>query len=73
MFLTFILLIFLRLHRILRNVCYHGPTRDWVVRSLLSILEKANEKADPGNNFAIQVFLEVCSEDRMIIVTSYFK
>ena len=21
-----------RLHRILRNLCYHGPTRDWVVR-----------------------------------------
>ena len=31
-----------RLHRILRNLCYHAPTRDWVVRCLLSILEKAN-------------------------------
>ena len=31
-----------RLHRILRNLCYHGPTRDWVVRSLLSILDKSN-------------------------------
>merc|ERR1719336_1890430 len=31
-----------RLHRILRNLCYHSPTRDWVVRCLLSILEKAN-------------------------------
>lgn len=27
----------------LRNLCYHGPTRDWVVKSLLSILEKCNE------------------------------
>jgi E3 ubiquitin-protein ligase HUWE1 len=36
-----------RLHRILRNLCYHGPTREWVIRSLLSILEKSNEvKAD---------------------------
>jgi E3 ubiquitin-protein ligase HUWE1 len=25
-----------RLHRILRNLCYHAPTRDWVVRCLLS-------------------------------------
>ena len=31
-----------RLHRILRNLCYHSSTRDWVVRCLLSILEKAN-------------------------------
>ena len=32
-----------RLHRILRNLCYHTPTRDWVVNSLLSILDKSNE------------------------------
>ena len=32
-----------RLHRVLRNLCYHGPTRDWVVKSLLSILERSNE------------------------------
>ena len=25
-----------------RSLCYHAPTRDWVVRCLLSILEKAN-------------------------------
>jgi E3 ubiquitin-protein ligase HUWE1 len=31
-----------RLHRILRNLCYHAPTRDWVIKCLLSILEKAN-------------------------------
>ena len=32
-----------RLHRILRNLCYHAPTREWIIRSLLSILEKSNE------------------------------
>jgi len=32
-----------RLHRILRNLCYHAPTRDWVIKCLLSILEKAND------------------------------
>lgn len=32
-----------RLHRILRNLCYHAPTRDWVIHSLLNILEKSNE------------------------------
>ena len=31
-----------RLHRIPRSLCYHAPTRDWVFRCLLSILEKAN-------------------------------
>ena len=32
-----------RLHRILRNLCYHAPTREGIIRSLLSILEKSNE------------------------------
>ena len=32
-----------RLHRVLRNLCCHGPTRDWVVKSLLSILERSFE------------------------------
>ncbi|KAL1452364.1 hypothetical protein MTO96_006282 [Rhipicephalus appendiculatus] len=32
-----------RLHRVLRNLCYHPPTRQWVVKSLLSILEKTKE------------------------------
>merc|ERR1719239_2124558 len=35
-----------RLHRILRNLCYHAPTRDWVVKCLLSIPEKANMTTD---------------------------
>uniref|UniRef100_A0A663FIJ5 E3 ubiquitin-protein ligase HUWE1 n=1 Tax=Aquila chrysaetos chrysaetos TaxID=223781 RepID=A0A663FIJ5_AQUCH len=32
-----------RLHRVLRNLCYHAPTRGWVVRSLLSILQRSSE------------------------------
>ena len=49
-----------RLHRILRNLCYHAPTRDWVVKSLLSILEKSNDKqtlqgpADTNNSSDVQ-------------------
>lgn len=31
----------LRLHRVIRNLCYHGPTREWIVRSLLSIIDKS--------------------------------
>ena len=38
-----------RLHRILRNLCYHAPTRDWVIKSLLSILEKSNDKQILGD------------------------
>ncbi|UYV80320.1 HUWE1 [Cordylochernes scorpioides] len=32
-----------RLHRVLRNLCYHTPTRQWVICSLLSILERTKE------------------------------
>ncbi|KAM8985913.1 E3 ubiquitin-protein ligase HUWE1-like [Ara ararauna] len=32
-----------RLHRVLRNLCYHAATRGWVVRSLLSILQRSSE------------------------------
>lgn len=31
----------LRLHRVIRNLCYHGPTREWIVRALLSIIDKS--------------------------------
>ncbi|KAM6469549.1 E3 ubiquitin-protein ligase HUWE1-like [Liasis olivaceus] len=32
-----------RLHRVLRNLCYHAQTRSWVIRSLLSILQRSSE------------------------------
>ena len=41
-----------RLHRILRNLCYHAPTREWVIKSLLSILEKSNDKPIESGNSA---------------------
>ncbi|CAH1960706.1 unnamed protein product [Acanthoscelides obtectus] len=31
----------LRLHRVIRNLCYHGPTREWIINALLSIIEKS--------------------------------
>lgn len=34
----------LRLHRVIRNLCYHGSTREWVVRALLSIMERSNDE-----------------------------
>lgn len=34
-----------RLHRLVRNVCYHLPTRQWVISSLLEILERAKLSA----------------------------
>lgn len=36
-----------RLHRVLRNLCHHGPTRNWVVKSLLSILERTKDYQMP--------------------------
>eukprot|EP00061_Rhincodon_typus_P009745 g33482.t1 len=32
-----------RLHRVLRNLCYHTQTRNWVIKSLLSILQRSSE------------------------------
>ncbi|XP_076304373.1 LOW QUALITY PROTEIN: HECT, UBA and WWE domain containing E3 ubiquitin protein ligase 1 [Tachypleus tridentatus] len=32
-----------RLHRVLRNLCYHPPTRQWMIKSLLSILERTKD------------------------------
>lgn len=32
-----------RLHRVLRNLCYHAQTRAWVIRALLSILQRTGE------------------------------
>ena len=33
-----------RLHRVLRNLCYHAHTRAWVIASLLSILQRTSEQ-----------------------------
>ena len=36
-----------RLHRVIRNLCYHSPTRDWVIKALLSIISRSvNTKPD---------------------------
>lgn len=32
-----------RLHRVLRNLCYHAPTRTWVINTLLSILHHLHD------------------------------
>lgn len=32
-----------RLHRLIRNLCYHAPTRQWIIKALLEILEKTKE------------------------------
>ncbi|XP_031335949.1 E3 ubiquitin-protein ligase HUWE1-like isoform X2 [Photinus pyralis] len=31
----------LRLHRVIRNLCYHSPTREWIIKALLSIIDKS--------------------------------
>lgn len=40
----------IRLYRVIRNLCYHVPTRDWIISSLLTIIEKCNEKDTPDIN-----------------------
>ncbi|XP_066247369.1 E3 ubiquitin-protein ligase HUWE1 isoform X2 [Euwallacea similis] len=37
----------LRLHRVIRNLCYHAPTREWIINALLAIIDKSvNAKDD---------------------------
>ena len=35
-----------KLHRVIRNLCIHGPSRSWNIKALLSILEKVSGKQD---------------------------
>lgn len=35
-----------RLHRLFRSLCHHAPTRQWVVNSLLEILDKTRESME---------------------------
>ena len=55
-----------RLHKILRNLCYHAPTRDWVIKCLLSILERANScpesVAGSNENPMLQAAVAVAAE-----------
>jgi E3 ubiquitin-protein ligase HUWE1 len=44
-----------RLHRVLRNLCYHGPTRAWIVRALLSMLQKTGVQCKPACSGASSV------------------
>ncbi|CAL1528834.1 unnamed protein product [Lymnaea stagnalis] len=46
-----------RLHRVLRNLCYHGPTRAWLIRALLSIIQKAGDNATTSH-MANSLYLE---------------
>lgn len=39
----------LRLHRVIRNLCYHVPTREWIIRSLIAIMEKSNDEKNKSN------------------------
>ncbi|KAJ8983063.1 hypothetical protein NQ317_007105 [Molorchus minor] len=41
----------LRLHRVIRNLCYHAPTREWIINALLSIIEKS-VSVQPDDNIS---------------------
>ncbi|XP_044765781.1 E3 ubiquitin-protein ligase HUWE1 isoform X3 [Coccinella septempunctata] len=41
----------LRLHRVIRNLCFHGPTREWIVSALLSVVDRSvHTKQDDSLN-----------------------
>jgi E3 ubiquitin-protein ligase HUWE1 len=39
-----------KLHRVVRNLCIHSPTRAWVIKALLCILEKVSGKQQDSYN-----------------------
>lgn len=40
----------LRFHRVIRNLCYHVPTRDWIIRTILSIIARSNVQAKANDH-----------------------
>lgn len=40
----------LRFHRVIRNLCYHVPTRDWIIRTILSIIARSNFQAKANDH-----------------------
>ncbi|KAH7639382.1 e3 ubiquitin-protein ligase huwe1-like protein [Dermatophagoides farinae] len=40
----------IRLHRVIKNLCLHSPTRQWVIQSLLEIMEKTKESVDSSSS-----------------------
>lgn len=46
----------LRFYRVIKNLCYHVPTRKWIIRALLSIVEKCSEELSAaGGSKAIEI------------------
>ena len=50
-----------KLHRVVRNLCIHSPTRAWVIKALLCILEKVSGKPE---QLAIQSSQELESSSK---------
>ncbi|ESO02925.1 hypothetical protein HELRODRAFT_81131 [Helobdella robusta] len=47
-----------RLHRVVRNLCYHAPTRHWIIEALLSILAKTDEHVSQQLKLQNQLSIE---------------
>jgi len=44
----------LRLYRVIKNLCFHVPTRKWIIRALLSIIEKCSDELNSGAKLALE-------------------
>lgn len=44
----------LRLYRVIKNLCFHVPTRKWIIRALLSIIEKCSDELNSGVKLALE-------------------
>ena len=46
LFIHYNLISSISLHRLIKNLCFHTPTRQWVIQSLLEIMEKTKESVN---------------------------
>ena len=44
-----------KLHKVVRNLCIHGPSRAWIIKALLSILEKVSGKPDTTTTSCLSI------------------
>ena len=59
-----------RLFRVLRNLCYHGPTRTWILRALLSILQRTSECHPDGEEPAAPANAKPSTSGNVLVMGS---
>lgn len=53
----------LRFYRVIKNLCYHVPTRKWIIRALLSIVQKCSEELIAAGGSKVAEITETAKPD----------